>query len=70
MTLMPRQRGIPADRNEMKAPRNISLSPTAWAGLQALADTLGYKSRSALLEAIGRQEIDLTQQSDDDEKES
>lgn len=63
MTLMPRQRGIPADRNEMKAPRNISLSPTAWAGLQAIADALGYKSRSALLEAIGRQEINLVQQS-------
>ncbi|MEL6555799.1 MAG: hypothetical protein AAFQ63_20405 [Cyanobacteria bacterium J06621_11] len=60
---MPRQRGIPADRNEMKAPRNISLSPTAWAGLQAIADALGYKSRSALLEAIGRQEINLVQQS-------
>jgi hypothetical protein len=62
MTPMPRHRGIPADRDEMKSPRNISLSPTAWDGLQLLADALGYKSRSALLEAIGRQEIDLTRQ--------
>jgi hypothetical protein len=62
MTYMPRHRGIPADRDEMKAPRNISLSPTAWDGLQQLADALGYKSRSALLEAIGRQEIDLGRQ--------
>ena len=59
MTSMPRHRGIPADRDEMKAPRNVSLSPTAWVGLEELARNLGYKSRSALLEAIGRREIEL-----------
>lgn len=62
MTHMPRHRGIPADRDEMKSPRNVSLSPTAWDGLQQLADALGYKSRSALLEAIGREELELTSQ--------
>ncbi|MEM8806853.1 MAG: hypothetical protein AAGF01_12570 [Cyanobacteria bacterium P01_G01_bin.38] len=57
---MPRQRGIPADRDEIKEQRSITLGPTAWAGLQQLADDLGYKSRSKLLEAIGRGEIELT----------
>ena len=68
MTYMPRHRGIPADRDEMKAPRNISLSPTAWAGLQQLADTLDFKSRSALLEAIGREEFKLVQQDQPEKK--
>jgi hypothetical protein len=57
---MPRQRGIPADRDELKEQRSITLGPTAWAGLQTLADELGYKSRSELLEAIGRGEVELT----------
>ena len=57
---MPRQRGIPADRDEMKEQRSITLGPTAWGGLQDLADELGYKSRSDLLEAVGRREITLT----------
>lgn len=58
--LMPRQRGIPADRDEIKSQHSVTLGPTAWDGLKALADKHGYKSRSELLEAIGRGEIELT----------
>ena len=58
--LMPRQRGIPADRDEIKSQHSVTLGPTAWDGLKALADKHGYKSRSEFLEAIGRGEVKLT----------
>ncbi len=54
---MPRERGVPADRDEMKLRRGIMVTPTAWNGLTALAKKLGYKSRSDLIEAIGRGEL-------------
>jgi len=54
---MPRQKGVPADWDEMKERHNIMLGPTAWAGLEAIALELGYKSRSDLVEAIGRKVV-------------
>jgi hypothetical protein len=36
---------------------NVMVGPTAWAGLEEIARELGYKSRSDLLEAIGRREV-------------
>lgn len=56
---MPRQRGIPADRDELKVRRGIMVTPKAWEGLAELANQLGYKSKSDLIEAIGRKEIKL-----------
>lgn len=54
---MPRQKGVPSDWDEIKERHNIMVGPTAWAGLQAIAQELGYKSRSDLIEAIGRREV-------------
>ena len=54
---MPRERGVPADRDEIKLRRGVMVTPTAWSGLTALAKKLGYKSRSDLIEAIGREEL-------------
>lgn len=62
---MPRERGIPADRDEMKLRRGIMVTPTAWKGLTALAKELGYKSRSDLIEAIGREELSILQDRQD-----
>lgn len=56
---MPRQRGVPADRDELKIRRGLMITPKAWAGIAALAKKLGYKSKSDLMEAIGREEITL-----------
>jgi hypothetical protein len=55
--LMPRQRGIPADWDEIKERHNVMVGPTAWDNLKAIALELGYKSRSDLIEAIGRREV-------------
>lgn len=57
---MPRQRGVPADRDEMKVRRGLMVTPKAWEGLARLAKKLGYKSKSDLMEAIGREEIKLS----------
>lgn len=56
---MPRKRGVPADRDEIKERRGIVVTPTAWAGVEEIAKDLGYKSKSDLIEAIGRKEIKL-----------
>lgn len=64
---MPRKRGVPADRDEMKLRRGIMVSPTAWAGLEAIALKLGYKSKSDLIESIGREEIRLERIESDSE---
>lgn len=61
---VPRERGIPADRDEMKLRRGMMVTPTAWNGLSELAKKLGYKSRSDLIEAIGREELTLHKESD------
>lgn len=56
---MPRERGLPADRDELKLRRGIMVTPTAWLGLAALAKKLGYKSKSDFIEAIGRNELEI-----------
>jgi hypothetical protein len=55
---MPRVKGIPADRDEIKDRHNVMVSPSAWKGLDAIAKELGYKSRSDLIEAVGRREVE------------
>jgi hypothetical protein len=52
-------KGIPADWDEIKSPRNITITPTAWEGLEALAIEHGYKSKSDLIEAIGRRKLKI-----------
>lgn len=59
MAFMPRERGVPADRDELKVRRGIMVTPTAWTGLEAIVKRLGYKSKSDLIEAIGRGELEV-----------
>jgi hypothetical protein len=56
---MPRVKGVPADRDEIKTRHNVMVSPSGWDGLNAIAKRLGYKSRSDLLDAIGREEVEV-----------
>ncbi|BAU15934.1 CopG domain protein DNA-binding domain protein (plasmid) [Leptolyngbya sp. NIES-3755] len=56
---MPRVKGVPADRDEIKERHNVMVSPSAWEGLDTIAKELGYKSRSDLIEAVGRREVKL-----------
>ncbi|MBN8561070.1 MAG: GIY-YIG nuclease family protein [Leptolyngbya sp. UWPOB_LEPTO1] len=56
---MPRVKGVPADRDEIKTRHNVMVSPSGWAGLGVIAKRLGYKSRSDLLDAIGREEVEI-----------
>lgn len=56
---MPRVKGVPADRDEIKERHNVMVSPSAWEGLDVIAKELGYKSRSDLIEAVGRREVKL-----------
>lgn len=64
---MPRARGVPADRDELKLRRGLMMTPKAWDGIAKLAKKLGYKSKSDLMEAIGREEIKLSVDSPLDE---
>ena len=57
---MPRVKGVPADRDEIKDRHNVMVSPSAWGGLDTIAKELGYKSRSDLIEAVGRREVKLS----------
>ena len=50
---MPRQR----DHDEQKDRHNIMASSKAWNGLEKLAKKFGYRSRSQLIESIGREDI-------------
>lgn len=59
---MPRQKGVPMDWDELKSKRTLTLTDTAWAGLEALAQQLGIKSKSDLIEAIGRQVVPLAEE--------
>lgn len=45
----------------------VMVSPSAWAGLDAIAKELGYKSRSDLIEGVGRREVELTRKPETDE---
>jgi metal-responsive CopG/Arc/MetJ family transcriptional regulator len=61
---MPRVRGVPADWDEIKERRSITISPKAWEGLESLVIEHGYKSKSDLIEAIGRGKLKI--QKDDE----
>lgn len=55
---MPRKRGVPYARSDaLKQPRNFSVTLKAFQGLGRLASFFRTKSPSALLEAIGRGEL-------------
>ncbi len=64
---MPRVKGVPADRDEIKERHNVMVSPSAWDGLDRTAKALGYKSRSDLIEAVGREEVELSKKTQPDE---
>jgi len=53
---------VPTDRDELKVRRGVMVTPKAWAGLEALAKKLGYKSKSDLIEALGRNELEVVKQ--------
>ena len=55
------------DRDEIKERRNIMVSPSAWNGLDTIAKALGYKSCSDLIEAVGREEVELSKKITPDE---
>lgn len=63
---MPRVKGVPADRDEIKERHNVMVSPSAWEGLDAIAKELGYKSRSDLIEAVGRREVQMSKPETDE----
>jgi hypothetical protein len=54
---MPRKKGIPYARSELKGRRNFSLTLKAFQGLGRLFAFFNMDSASALLEAIGRGEL-------------
>lgn len=54
---MPRKKGVPYERDALKQPRNFSLTLKAFQGLGRLTAFFRLKSTSALLEAIGRGEL-------------
>ena len=58
---MPRQKGIPMDWDELKSKRTLTLTDTAWAGLESLAQKLAIKSKSDSIEASGREVIPLAE---------
>ena len=62
---MPRQR----DHDEQKDRHNIMASAVAWEGLEKLAKKFGYRSRSQLIELIGREELLVTKVFDEVETE-
>ncbi len=54
---MPRKKGVPYERDALKQARNFSLTLKAFQGLGRLMAFFRVKSTSALLEAIGRGEL-------------
>jgi len=54
---MPRKKGVPYERDALKQARNFSLTLKAFQGLGRLMVFFRVKSTSALLEAIGRGEL-------------
>jgi hypothetical protein len=64
---MPRPRGVPADRDQLKIRRGVMVTPKAWANLDALAKQLGYKSKSDLIEGLGRGELEVVKRLPPDE---
>ncbi len=56
---MARPKGQPIDRDELKERHALMLTPSAWENLGKLTEKLGYKSKSDLIEAIAREEIEI-----------
>jgi hypothetical protein len=50
----------PPPHPEKKTTHNVSTTPTAWEGLQELANQLGCSSISNLLEKMGRQQFHIS----------
>ena len=51
---------IPSESEQAKKERRISLTQYGWDNLQELSQELGYRSRSALVEAIARGELTVS----------
>ena len=60
MPEMPRISGQ-FDYDEIKQRHSVHATDTAWARLETLAKELGYRSRSDLIEAIGRDLLQISQ---------
>ncbi|HBL14538.1 MAG TPA: hypothetical protein DD379_24750 [Cyanobacteria bacterium UBA11162] len=56
---MPRKKGQPYVRDQLKTRINISVTPTAADGLKQLAADEGYSSVSDMIERLGRGEVAL-----------
>ena len=57
---MPRKKGIPQARDQIKKPKNVTLTPKAIAGLSRIVRRMGLITLSNLLEALGRGEVFLS----------
>ncbi len=47
------------DYEESKVKKQIMITPKGWQKLEQLSQKLGYRSRSALIEAIAREELPI-----------
>ena len=56
------KRGRTTIHDEHKTGHEVSLTPTAWNGLKAIAKELGCKSTSELFERLGRRELHITEE--------
>ena len=61
---MPRRKGVPQARDQIKKPKNVSLTPKAIAGLSRIVRRMGLMTLSNLLEALGRGEVFLSSSPD------
>jgi hypothetical protein len=52
-----RVRGKPVDHNELKKSLNLTVTPTGARGLEEIAQELGLKSKSELVDQIGRRRL-------------
>lgn len=46
-----------SEREQSKTKKQIMITPLGWENLEELSQDLGYRSRSALVEAIARGEL-------------
>jgi hypothetical protein len=51
--------GRPLNREEATRDHKLTVTDTGWDGLEIVATQLGYSSKSALIEAIGRGEVEV-----------
>lgn len=50
-------RGNPVDQDELKQRLNLTVTPTGARGLEEIAQELGLKSKSELVDQIGRRRL-------------